>query len=71
MIDPKRIAIADHAEMYLKIRPGTDGALAMAMMHVIINEKLYDADFIRKMDHLDSISWCPMCSLIPPNGRKK
>ncbi|MFH0729346.1 MAG: molybdopterin-dependent oxidoreductase [Pseudomonadota bacterium] len=48
VIDPKRIAIADHAEMYLKIRPGTDGALAMALMHVIITEKLYDADFINQ-----------------------
>jgi anaerobic selenocysteine-containing dehydrogenase len=46
VIDPKRIPLADRADMYLKIRPGTDGALALAMMHVIINEKLYDADFI-------------------------
>jgi anaerobic selenocysteine-containing dehydrogenase len=46
VIDPKRIPLADHAEMYLKIRPGTDGAMGLAMIHVIINEKLYDADFI-------------------------
>lgn len=48
VIDPKRIPLADHAEMYLRIRPGTDGAMALAMMNVIINEKLYDADFIEK-----------------------
>jgi anaerobic selenocysteine-containing dehydrogenase len=48
VIDPKRIPLADHAEMYLRIRPGTDGAMALAMIHVIINEKLYDADFIEK-----------------------
>ena len=46
VIDPKRIPLADLGETYLKIRPGTDGALALAMMNVIINEKLYDADFI-------------------------
>ena len=48
VIDPKRIPLADRADMYLKIRPGTDGAMALAMIHVIINEKLYDEDFINK-----------------------
>jgi anaerobic selenocysteine-containing dehydrogenase len=48
VIDPKRIPLADRAEMYLRIRPGTDGALAMAMTHVIINEKLYDKEFVEK-----------------------
>jgi anaerobic selenocysteine-containing dehydrogenase len=48
VIDPKRIPLADRAEMYLKIRPGTDGAMALAMLQVIINEKLYDADFVEK-----------------------
>jgi len=32
--------------MYLPIRPGTDGALALAMIHVIIKENLYDEDFV-------------------------
>lgn len=48
VIDPKRIPLADQAEMYLRIRPGTDGALGLAMIHVIINEKLYDAEFVEK-----------------------
>jgi len=46
VIDPKRIPLADGAEMYLGIRPGTDGAMALAMINVILNEKLYDADFV-------------------------
>lgn len=46
VIDPKRISLADKAEMYLRIRPGTDGALALAMINVIINEDLYDRAFI-------------------------
>ena len=46
VIDPKRIKLADKAELYLRIRPGTDGALALALIHVIVNEKLYDREFI-------------------------
>ncbi|NLJ55685.1 MAG: molybdopterin-dependent oxidoreductase [Firmicutes bacterium] len=48
VIDPRRIPIADQAEMYMAIRPGTDGALALALIHVIINENLYDAEFVKK-----------------------
>ncbi len=48
VIDPKRIPLADKADMYLCIRPGTDGALALALMNVIIEESLYDRDFIEK-----------------------
>ena len=48
VIDPRRIKLADRADMYLRIRPGTDGALALAMMNVIVNENLYDKEFIEK-----------------------
>ena len=48
VIDPKRYPLAKKADLYLPIRPGTDGALALAMMHVIIKEKLYDGEFIEK-----------------------
>jgi formate dehydrogenase (coenzyme F420) alpha subunit len=48
VIDPRRIPFADNADMYLSIRPGTDGALALACINVIINEGLYDADFVHK-----------------------
>jgi anaerobic selenocysteine-containing dehydrogenase len=48
VIDPKRIPLADKADIYLRIRPGTDGALALAMMNVIVAEKLYDREFIEK-----------------------
>ncbi len=48
VIDPRRLAIADRAEMYLAIRPGTDGALALALMNVMINENLYDKEFVEK-----------------------
>src|SRR4030067_3680190 len=45
VIDTKKISLAKKAEMYLSIRPGTDGALALALIHVIIKENLYDRDF--------------------------
>ena len=48
VIDPKRIPLADRAELYLRIRPGTDGAMALAMINVIVNEELYDEEFVEK-----------------------
>jgi anaerobic selenocysteine-containing dehydrogenase len=48
VIDPKKISLAKKAEMYLPIRPGTDGALALALIHVIIKENLYDRDFVER-----------------------
>lgn len=48
VIDPKKIALADRAVLYLPIRPGTDGALALALIQVIIEENLYDHDFVEK-----------------------
>ena len=46
VVDPRRCESAQSADLYLQIRPGTDGALALAMVHVIIRENLYDADFV-------------------------
>ena len=48
MIDPRRTEIASKADIFLQLRPGTDGALALGMLHVILNENLYDEEFVRK-----------------------
>jgi anaerobic selenocysteine-containing dehydrogenase len=48
VIDPYRTRTADCADWYLPINPGTDAALALGMMHVIIGESLHDADYISK-----------------------
>ena len=45
-IDPVAHRTAKKADWHLPIRPGTDGALALAMMHVIIGEGLHDADYV-------------------------
>src|SRR6202047_581086 len=46
VIDPYRTRTAACADWYLPINPGTDAALALAMMHVIIGENLYAADYV-------------------------
>ncbi len=48
VIDPYRTRTADCADWYLPINPGTDAALALGMMHVIIGENLHDADYVAK-----------------------
>ncbi len=50
VVDPRRIEGADMADMWLQPRPGTDVALMMAMIKVIIDEGLYDREFVEK--------WC-------------
>ncbi len=48
VVDPRRTAIAAKADIHLQLRPGTDGALALGMMRTIINENIYDKDFVDK-----------------------
>ena len=48
VIDPYKTRTAACADWYLPINPGTDAALALGMMHVIITERLYDADYVSK-----------------------
>jgi anaerobic selenocysteine-containing dehydrogenase len=48
VIDPYRTRTAACADWYLPINPGTDAALALGMMRVIINEGLYDADYVAR-----------------------
>ncbi len=48
VIDPVRNRTAQNADWHIPIRPGTDGALALGMMHVIIAENLVDMDYVEK-----------------------
>ncbi|MDR0851134.1 MAG: molybdopterin-dependent oxidoreductase, partial [Clostridiales Family XIII bacterium] len=50
VIDPRRNEIAEKAELFLQIRPGTDDALALGMLNIIIGEGLYDRKFVEE--------WC-------------
>ena len=46
VVDPVRTRTAAAADQHISIRPGTDGALALAMAHVIIAEGLTDTDYV-------------------------
>jgi anaerobic selenocysteine-containing dehydrogenase len=50
VIDPRRTPIARQAARWLAPRPGTDAALALAMVHVILEENLQDREFVEQ--------WC-------------
>jgi len=47
-IDPRKTETVKKSDLWLQIRPGTDDALALAMINVIIEQKLYDRDFVEK-----------------------
>jgi anaerobic selenocysteine-containing dehydrogenase len=51
VIDPYRTRTAALADWHIAIRPGTDGALALGLMHVILNEGLEDRAYIDQMTH--------------------
>jgi len=48
VIDPYRTGTAKQADTHLMLRPGTDGALACAVMHVLINEDYADTDYLQQ-----------------------
>src|SRR5881628_1048547 len=48
VIDPYRTPTAVQADEHLAVRPGTDGALALAIMHVLIGEGLVDRDYVER-----------------------
>ena len=48
VIDPRRTEIASKAYLHLQLRPGTDGALALGMINIIIGQNLYDKEFVAK-----------------------
>ena len=80
IIDPRATRLAHRANLWLPIRPGTDAALALGMMNVIINEDLYDKKFVENWtygfdilqkrvqeyppDKVAKITWIPEKSII-------
>ena len=80
VIDPRPTTAANKADIWLKIRPQSDGALAMGWLHLIINEGLYDEEFVNKHclgfdelkervkhwtpDRVSEITWIPKEEII-------
>ena len=50
-IDPRETVLAKKSEVWLQLRPGTDDALGLAFLNVIIEEDLYDHEFCEKYTH--------------------
>ncbi|HQR26941.1 MAG TPA: molybdopterin-dependent oxidoreductase, partial [Nocardioides sp.] len=47
VVDPRKAGLAAKADHWLRVRPGTDAALALSLMHVMIENGWYDAEFVR------------------------
>ena len=48
VIDPREIELADYADIYLQIKPGTNIAVLNGLMHIILKENLHDMDYINE-----------------------
>jgi anaerobic selenocysteine-containing dehydrogenase len=46
-VDPRRTPLADKADLWLQIRPGTDGALLLALINWLIQQKTFDENFVK------------------------
>ena len=51
VVDPQPTELARMAKIWLRVRPGTDGALALSILNVIFEEDLYDHDFCENWCH--------------------
>ncbi|MCX8043894.1 MAG: molybdopterin-dependent oxidoreductase [Desulfobacterota bacterium] len=48
VVDPRNSEMAALANLHLRVRPGTDGALACAMLRILIDEGLYDTAYVEQ-----------------------
>jgi anaerobic selenocysteine-containing dehydrogenase len=47
VIDPRNVGLANKADVWLRVRPGTDGALALGLANIMIERGWYDHEFVR------------------------
>lgn len=80
VVDPILTETSSKADIWLKLRPGTDAALALGMLNVIISEELYDKEFVAKwclgfdelkervreypLEKVENITWVPQARII-------
>lgn len=48
VIDPRKTELSTRAELWVPLRPSTDLALALGLIHVIIKEEIYDKSFVKE-----------------------
>ncbi len=79
VVNPKRIDTAKRAHLWLSPRPQSDGVLALGIIKVMIEEKLYDADFVSKwtvgfdelrehvktfsLEEVEKLTWVPQAQI--------
>lgn len=79
--DPRKIDIADYADLYIQIAPGSNIALLTAMMKVIFDEKLYAKEYIEErtenfeefaanLEKIDLDEYCAICGVDTETVRK-
>ncbi|MDG2140937.1 MAG: molybdopterin-dependent oxidoreductase, partial [Gammaproteobacteria bacterium] len=54
VVDPYRNATAQKADLHIMLKPGSDGALAASVMHVLLERNLSDLDYLAKFTDFDS-----------------
>ena len=80
VVDPKPNELTERAHIWLRPRPGTDGALALGILHLLIAENLYDHDFVEQYchgfeelkeacrdytpDRVSAITWVPVADIV-------
>ncbi len=80
VVDPRRTKETDMADLWLQVRPGTDVALMLGWLKVIIDENLYDREFVHKwtigfeplqkhikqysLEELSRICWVPVDKMV-------
>ena len=80
VIDPRLTWLASRADVWLQLRPGTDPAIALGLINIIISEGIYDKEFVEKWtdgfealkeraseyppERVEEISWVPKEKLI-------
>ena len=57
VVDPRKSGLANGADIWLAVRPGTDAALALGLIHLLLEEGGADLDFLHQ--HSDAFSLCP------------
>ena len=64
VIDPRRAGAANKADPWLRVRPGTDGALALGIARVVLEEGWYDRDFVRDLTNAPFLVHGPEARLL-------
>ncbi len=71
VVDPRHNETAILADEWLPVKPGTDLALLLAMINVMVDEKLYDKEFVAEQHRGVRSNWRMRSSIIPLSGPKR